>query len=394
MSAKTVDARPTFQPMERIFISSLARDEMGAIRQGARDAVDSLGMFPVMFETQPASDHNSRRALLDLIPGCDAYLLLLGAKYGEPMESGLSPTEEEFEAALASGRPILGLVQEGVDREARQQEFVDRVRGSWEGGHFAPAFTGTNDIVAAVVRTLNGWRNRAPDAQRRQAANARVLELARGTDGPGMMPGGPKLRTVAVPLLSRSLLDAVRLIDWQTIDALVAAARSTGMIAQAQSVESNIAADDSVYLRYASDTGFDHLELIIGADGAIVTEAGVGGTSRMMGQMVVMHDRIPDAIAQGLRFAEEIWRLLDTRHEITQVLLTAAVPGANSKAYSFHEPGNSVTQGGLHSLPTLLIVPAEPLFVRRQDLTLNENAARLQAEIRHRYEVARAVNRP
>ena len=31
------------------------------------------------------------------------------AEYGEPLESGLSPTEEEFEEALRSGRPLPSL---------------------------------------------------------------------------------------------------------------------------------------------------------------------------------------------------------------------------------------------------------------------------------------------
>ncbi len=365
---------------------------MGAIRQGAKEAVQSLGMHPVMFETEPASELNSRRALLDRIPACDAYLLLLGAEYGEPMESGLSPTEEEFEEADRSGRRILALVQEGVNREPRQQQFVDRVRGSWEDGHFAPAFIGSADVVTAVVRTLNGWRNSGPDAQRREAAETRVNELARGADRSGMMPGGPKLRTVAVPLLSRPLLDAVRLADGQTINALIAVARATGQITQALGVEHRVAPDDSIHLLYSAPGGFDQLELIIGADGAVVTEASVGGTSQMLGSIVVMHDRVLDAIQSGMRFSDAAWQLLDTRKEINQVLLAAAIPNANSKAYSFQEPGNTVSQGGLHGLPELLAVPVQPLLVRRQDLTSDDNATRLQAEIRHRYEAAGAVN--
>jgi hypothetical protein len=351
-------------------------------------------MSAVMFETQPASDQNSRHALLELIPGCDAYLLLLGAEYGEPMESGLSPTEEEFEEALSSGRPILALVQEGVDRDARQSEFVGRVRGSWEAGHFAPAFTGAGDIVPAVVKALNSWRTSAPDAERRDTATARVLELAQGPGRSGMTSGGPKLRTIAVPLLSRSLLDAVRLTDGKTVNALIAAARASGLVTQAQGVDANVAADDSVHLRYTPESAFEQHELVIGADGAVVSETGVGGTARFMGHMVVMHDRIPEAVTRGLRFTAEVWGTLDTRSDIGQFLLAAAIPAANSKAYSFREPGNSVSQGGLHGLPDLLVVPAEPLVVRRQDLELADNAARLQAEIRHRYEAAGAVNRP
>jgi hypothetical protein len=56
-------ASRTFRTVQTIFVSSLFRDDMAAIRQGGRSAVEPLGMYPVMFETQPASDRNSRRAL-------------------------------------------------------------------------------------------------------------------------------------------------------------------------------------------------------------------------------------------------------------------------------------------------------------------------------------------
>jgi hypothetical protein len=215
-------------------------------------------MYPVMFETQPASDRNSRRALLDQIPSCDAYLLLLGAEYGEPAQSGVSPTEEEFEEALRSGLAILALVQEGVDRDPRQQEFVNRV----------------------------------PDSA--------------------------------------------------TVDAVIAAARACGLISQSQGVEPSVAADDSIRIKYAPGRGFEQFEVVVGADGAVIAEGPVGGSrdaTASLGWMVVMHDRIPGAVSQGLRFTEAVWHAIDTRGDIDQVLLAAAVSGANGKSYSFEEPG-------------------------------------------------------
>src|SRR3954454_10966111 len=112
--------------MERIFVSSLARAEMATIRAAARAAVESLDMRPVMFETQPARAEGSRRALLDQVGTCDALLLLVGAEYGEPGERGMSPTEEEFREARERNVDILALVQNGVDREPTQQEFLSR----------------------------------------------------------------------------------------------------------------------------------------------------------------------------------------------------------------------------------------------------------------------------
>jgi hypothetical protein len=381
--------------MERIFISSLFRGDMAAIRQGARSAVESLGMYPVMFETRPASDQNSRRALLDQIPSCDAYLLLLGAEYGDPGQSGVSPTEEEFEEALQSGLPILALVQEGVDREPRQQEFVNRVRGTWEEGHFAPAFTNSTDVVTAVVSALNGWRNRAPDTAQREAAVERVQELARGSDRQAMTSGGAKLRTVAVPLVRRPVLDAVRLTDGATVDAVIAAARASGLISQSQGVEPSVAADDSIRIKYAPGRGFDQFEVIVGVDGAVIAEGPVSGrrdATASLGWMVVLHDRIPEAVSQGLRFTEAVWRALDARRDIDQVLLASAVSGANGKSYSFEEPGSRVSMGSSQSFPDPIVVPAQPLLIRRHDLTLPDNATRLQAEIRRRFEAAGAVN--
>ena len=101
----SVGASPTFVAMERIFVSSLARGGMGAIRQGARDGVESLGMLPVMFETQPASDQNSRQALLDQIRNCDAYLLLLGALF----------LHEPITAPALIGMALIGLGLAAID---------------------------------------------------------------------------------------------------------------------------------------------------------------------------------------------------------------------------------------------------------------------------------------
>jgi hypothetical protein len=127
----------------------------------------------------------------------------------------------------------------------------------------------------------------------------------------------------------------------------------------------------------------------------VIAEGPVGGSkdaTASLGWMVVMHDRIPGAVSQGLRFTEAVWHAIDTRGDIDQVLLAAAVSGANGKSYSFEEPGNRVSMGSSHSVPDLIVVPAQPLLVRRQDLTLPENATRLQAEIRRRFEAAGAVN--
>lgn len=127
--------------MERIFISSLARGEMATIRTAAAKAVEALEMVPVMFETGAASGVDSRRTLLDRVAACDAVVLLLGAQYGEAVERGVSPTEEELQEAVRHNIPVLALVQD-VDREQAQDDFLWRVRGGWGKGRLTRGLQG------------------------------------------------------------------------------------------------------------------------------------------------------------------------------------------------------------------------------------------------------------
>jgi hypothetical protein len=90
-------------------------------------------------------------------------------------------------------------------------------------------------------------------------------------------------------------------------------------------------------------------------------------------------------LAADVRSAERSW--LENG-----VLHAAAVSGANGKSYSFEEPGNRVSRGSSQSLPDLIVVPAQPLLVRRQDVMLPDKATRLQAEVRRRFEAAGAIN--
>lgn len=376
-----------------IFVSSLARGEMAAIRTAARQAIESLGMRPVMFETAPASAQNSRRVLLDDLSACDALILLLGAEYGEQGERGMSPTEEEFDHAVREGIPVIALVQEGVSREPAQEEFIKRVRGSWEQGRFAPTFRDAADVGFAVVKALNDWRSSAPAADRIQAAEARAVHLAEGRQSGGW-PGGSKMRVVAVPAISRPLLDAVALTDaGDLLDDLAGAARTSRLVTNAMAIDASVEPDDTVRLQVKAAGMWEQLAMLVGSDGAVVAEGPVGGSGQFFGGMMVMHDRVLEVIERSLRFAELVWQRIDTRDEVQQVLVKTALPEAAQKVYALAEPGNRMTAGGLGKLPNILIVPQTPLVLRRQDLGRPETWERLRAELRRRFQAADAVNR-
>jgi hypothetical protein len=68
----------------------------------------------------------------------DVVVLLLGARYGAPQGSSLSPTHEEYREARGK-KPVLAFVQSDVEREPALQAFVDEV-STWEGGGYRESF--------------------------------------------------------------------------------------------------------------------------------------------------------------------------------------------------------------------------------------------------------------
>ena len=118
----------------------------------------------------------------------------------------MSPTEEEFQEAARRGVPGLAIVQEGVAREPARQEFIHRVRGTWEEGRFAPGFRDRDDVMRAAVKALNEWRHRGPNDQLRSEAAEASLQLAAGDDRPGPIgSSGSLMRVVLVPLNAGSV---------------------------------------------------------------------------------------------------------------------------------------------------------------------------------------------
>jgi hypothetical protein len=370
-----------------VFISSLARGEMGSFREAARDAIDSLGMRPVMFETEPASTQDSRRALLDRIPHWDALLLVLGAEYGEPAARGVSPTEEEFQEAVRHGIPVLAIVQDGVEREPAQQEFINRVRGTWEEGRFAPGFRDRDGVMKAAVKALNEWRQRGPSEQLRAQAEQVAVQLAAGDDRPGTIgSSGSLMRVVFVPLVGGPLLDAVALEDAALVEDLAGAARASGLVTNAMAIHPEIDNEDTIHLQAKQERGWENPHLRVTRNGGILAEGAVGARQGHHAGSQVVADRIVEVIGRGAAFAEQVWSRIDRRDEVRQVLALVAVPGAQGKVYAPRElTSNTLRLGHSFSTPNLLIAPESPLLARREDLGGADFANRLRAELRRRF---------
>jgi hypothetical protein len=363
--------------MADVFISSIQAG-FEDVRAAARAGVETYGHRAVMAETSGAAATSPQRALLDRVSSSDVLLLLVGPRYGVRQASGLSATEEEFDEARRRGKPILVLVQEG-ERESEQEEFLARTTGGWEGGIFRDTFRDGSNVGLAVVRALRNLDERGARAELEPAAAARAQDLATGSGREGYGHGGSNARIVLVPLLGHRLLDARRLEDRELPDEIAGAARAARLVPQSAGITSHVSADG-----IRLDVGERHsgLTLVVGANGEIVAEASVSGDDQNFGSMRIIPERLQEAIRGAMRFAESVWQRIDPRGEVQELAVTIAIPNAQQKSWGPGRGGNSISMGGMFSMPQTAISPQPPHIVRRADLVRDETTEDLVAEMR------------
>jgi hypothetical protein len=137
----------------KVFISSVRRG-LEEERDALPALISALGHEPRRFEDYTAQSVASREACLHGVEEADAYLLLLGASYGEPLpDTGKSPTEEEFTVAKRRGIPILAFRKMGVLQVPEQSSFIARVE-DYRVGLFRATFATTSDLLIEVARGL------------------------------------------------------------------------------------------------------------------------------------------------------------------------------------------------------------------------------------------------
>ena len=140
----------------RIFISSVQKEFAGERKALA----DYLRNDPLMrrffqgflFEEIPASDRRPDKVYLGEVERCDIYVGLFGKDYGVEDETGMSPTEREFDHATALGKHrliFLKNVDSGV-RHPKMQALIDKA----EAGLIRKRFTTAEELVTGLYAAL------------------------------------------------------------------------------------------------------------------------------------------------------------------------------------------------------------------------------------------------
>lgn len=191
---------------------------ISSVRSGLEEERDALpglilatGHEPIRFEDFTAKGVPSREACTRAVEAADAYLLLLGERYGEPLaDTGTAPTEEEWTVARRRGIPILAFVKRGAQPERQQAALIARVE-RYETGLFRKGFDGALDLLPLVVAgLLDVAGNPTPLAFR--PLRAALTAPWRQRERPGYWSGAaPTLETHVIPVAPRDALLATAL---------------------------------------------------------------------------------------------------------------------------------------------------------------------------------------
>lgn len=154
----------------RVMLSSTISDLVEE-RLSIQAALSPLGLFEVEGVAPGGSTLSGAGSPLtrtaDLAANCDAYLLVLGPRYGFETSLGKSATELEFDAAYRDDpTKVLVMQKAGVTPEARQEVFISRVL-DYHKGYLVSRFLSPTEAGEVAAESLTRWiRERAAVGRR------------------------------------------------------------------------------------------------------------------------------------------------------------------------------------------------------------------------------------
>jgi len=355
----------------KVFVSSLIGG-YELLRQAARDAITSLGHEPVMAEDLRAQPNSPQIACLQGLRSADLVVLILVDRYGAPQPgSGASPTHEEYLEARGA-KPILLFVQEGVDPEPRQVEFLREAQG-WQGGLFREGFQGPDQLRLLITRAIHRYElshAAAPLDVRalRQDAEAMLDERRRDRQ-----QDGPFLRLAIAAGPSRQLLRPAELEGEALADAIQQRAMfgSPRLFERELGVERGLD-DDALVLQQEGggrislkESGYIDLKLPLERRSA--RGHGYGGL-----MLAIIEESVVRELANGIAFSAWLLDHVDATQRITHVAMAAKIEAPDHLGWRTQaEQDASPNSGTMHmgSAPDRAAVLDRPRAALKFDAT-------------------------
>lgn len=310
----------------RIFISSVISG-LAEFRDATERALRSLGHDVVRAEDFGAMPDKPQATCLAGVRNADAIVLILAGRYGAQQPSGLSATHEEYREARER-RPVLVMVQDGVDREPEQQKFIDEVQ-DWVQGHYTNSFTDADGLRDLVVRSLHELElahatGPVDTDEMLQRAVALLPREARGSVGNGRVAlaisSGP-LQAIMRP----AQLEALELRERLHQMALFGA---SAVLDTREGTEISII-EDALVFDQSGQT------LAVSENGSITFEAAIPNS---IGHLpVIIEEDISDIIRRFLTFANAALAHIDPVNRISHVAVVGTIVNAGHMVWRTRE---------------------------------------------------------
>lgn len=210
--------------MRKAFISSVISG-FEDYRQAAKKAIELMGHTPVMSENFSARNYSSETACIHEVEQSDIYILIMGEKYGFGTKEGISVTQTEFRAAIATNRPILVFIKK-CEMESDQQSFLKEVE-DYHGGFFRAGFQTPDELkdeIIKALRQLETMSQAVPEDVFNEKVSKALEELI---DDYHFADGDPKLVLAFLPQPER-IVDIVGLED--KLDDIFQSLSQTGLV--------------------------------------------------------------------------------------------------------------------------------------------------------------------
>jgi Domain of unknown function (DUF4062) len=304
----------------KIFISSLIAG-FEDMRAAAVAAVRSLGHEPVTAETFDPGLTSPRIACLKGVRDSDLVVMMLGSAYGAVQpNSDLSATHEEWREAK-DRRPVIAFVQDGVDRDARQAEFVREVQ-DWTGGLFRGGFRDADDLRDQMTRTIHRLElSSATAAVDATEMLTRAQALIPREDRGFVRMTGPLLHIAVVGGPAQTILRPMEIEKPELARMLLREATYGGhpVFDPAHGSKQDLLAG---MLRLVQDTG---AEILLDERGSIRLSVPVARGTGMMGALI--EENVIDALDRGLARAADILGRIDDAQRLSRLVVAISLAG-------------------------------------------------------------------
>lgn len=344
---------------------------METFREAAAQGVATLRHEPRMAEDYGASADTPQQKCLAGVRDADIVVVLLGERYGQPQESGLSATHEEYREAKEEGCDVFAFIQEGVERGPDQRRFLREVQ-SWNSGVYTENFADPEELREGVIRMLHEHELAlaAGSADEEEMLN-RASALVPNTRS----LYGASLSVAVVGGPSRTVLSPSQLEDPQL-----------GRLLTQEALFGNVPIFDTAHGTTNRREGGvlileqDVSSVLVNEQGSVrivqpAMDRGAGGSTWAL---VLIEEEINDRIHRGLRFAGSVLDRIDPLRRLPDVVAIVSLHGAGTNGWRTRAEHQQNLSAGVPinvSAPDPTMVRLSP--ARRKRAALDNDATRM-----------------